>query len=135
MANVISKVPGNAHFHKEIEYSEAFRFFWGQKAFVLTQIAFFFCITCLNVASIIDTAQVVDQILSKFQDGAMAFEWKNHGGWEMIRWAADSCSEERIKNGQCIPFDADADNASWMLTTGYILAGVLFVPMSLKDLK
>mmetsp|Transcript_760 Transcript_760/g.1168 ORF Transcript_760/g.1168 Transcript_760/m.1168 type:complete len:488 (+) Transcript_760:166-1629(+) len=135
MANVISKVPGNAHFHKEIEYSEAFRFFWGQKAFVITQIAFFACITCLNVASIIDTAQVVDQILSKFRGGAVAFEWQKYGGWEIIRWAAHNCSGERIKNGQCIPFEADTNNTAWMLTTGYILSGVLFLPMSLKDLK
>jgi len=134
MANVISMVPGNAHFHKEIEYSEAFRIFWGHRAFVLTEFAFFACITCLNIASIIDTAQVIDQILAKFRGGTVAFEWNKQGGWEIIRWAAHNCSGERIKNGKCIPFEAD-QISSWLLTTGYLLAAIVFLPMSLKDLK
>jgi len=134
MANTISKVPGNAHFHHEIEYSEAFRYFWGKRAFVITHISFFCCITCLNVASIVDTAQVVDQILSRFRGGAVAFEWKQ-GGWEIIRWAAHNCSGERMKNGKCIPFEADTNNSTWMLTTGYLLSALIFLPMSLKNLK
>jgi len=134
MADTISKIPRNAHFHQEIEYSEAFRYFWGKKAFVFTQIAFFCCISCLNVASIVDTAQVVDQILSRFSGGAVAFEW-GKGGWEIIRWAAHNCTGERLKNGACIPFEADTNANPWMLTTGYLLSGMMFLPMSLMDLK
>jgi len=118
----------------QIEYSEAFRYFWGKKAFVFTQIAFFCCISCLNVASIVDTAQVVDQILSRFSGGAVAFEW-GKGGWEIIRWAAHNCTGERLKNGACIPFEADTNANPWMLTTGYLLSGMMFLPMSLMDLK
>ncbi len=97
----------------------------------MTQLAFFACITCLNIASIIDTAQVIDQILAKFRGGTVAFEWNKQGGWEIIRWAAHNCSGERIKNGKCIPFEAD-QNSSWLLTTGYLLAAIVFLPMSLK---
>mmetsp|Transcript_14618 Transcript_14618/g.18482 ORF Transcript_14618/g.18482 Transcript_14618/m.18482 type:complete len:410 (-) Transcript_14618:74-1303(-) len=39
---------------------------------MLTHIAFFLCITCLNIASIVDTAQVVDQMLSKKINGGTA---------------------------------------------------------------
>jgi len=135
MADTISKVPGNAHFHQEIEYSEAFRHFWGRKTFIFTQIAFFFCILCLNIASIVDTAQVVDQILSKFRGGAVAFEWQGEGGWEIIRWAAHNCSGERIQEGECIPFEANTNDDKWLLTAGYFLSALLFLPMSLMDLK
>jgi hypothetical protein len=100
----------------------------------VTQISFFCCITCLNIASIVDTAQVVDQILSRFRGGAVAFEWRQ-GGWEIIRWAAHNCSGERIQNGKCIPFEADHNNDTWLLTTGYLLSALMFLPMSLKNLK
>lgn len=120
--------------NSQIEYSEAFRYFWGRRAFVVTQISFFCCITCLNIASIVDTAQVVDQILSRFRGGTVAFEWRQ-GGWEIIRWAAHNCSGERIQNGKCIPFEADNNNSTWMLTTGYLLSALIFLPMSLKNLK
>jgi hypothetical protein len=59
-ANTISKVPGNLGFTKEIEYSEAFRIFWGRSWYIFTQIAFSLCILCQLLASIVDVAQVVD---------------------------------------------------------------------------
>jgi len=63
MASCISKVPGYANFKKEVEYSEAFRVYWGDRRFVVTQVLFLYCITCLNISSIVDTVQVVDTFL------------------------------------------------------------------------
>lgn len=65
-ANTISKVPGNVGFTKEIEYSEAFRIFWGRSWFIFTQIAFSMCIMCQLLASIVDVAQVVDTYVRAF---------------------------------------------------------------------
>lgn len=91
----------------QIEYSETFRHFWGRRAFVLTHIAFFFCITCLNIASIVDTAQVVDQMISNwFQGGAIALSLSfphyddgttydsNSNGYSLLSWLASSDEEK-----------------------------------------
>jgi hypothetical protein len=117
-----------------LTFFTAFRIFWGDRAFVFTQIAFFGCITCLNVASIVDIAQVIDQILSRFKNGAVAFQFKG-GAWSTIRWAAHSCTGERMKNEVCLPFAQSTDGDGWLLTTGYLLSCLIFLPMSLKDLK
>ena len=69
LANVISKVPGNSNFSKEIEYSETFRIFWGRSWFIFTQIAFTICILCQLLASIVDVAQVVDTYVSQHAGG------------------------------------------------------------------
>lgn len=204
LANAISKVPGNINFRKEIEYSDTFRYYWGKKAFIFTHITFFCCITCLNIASIVDTAQVVDQMLSrKVKGGTMALsfesrsyvgaanptampnaasspvapdgedsddpkEWNtNHhqifafsNSWEIIRWDHSIClgddqthdlgnpssanyndedddSDDRndFDYADCIPFKNDANKSSLLMTGGYILSGVIFLPMSLRDLK
>lgn len=180
MANVISKVPGNASFTKEIEFSESFRLFWGQSAFVVTQIIYFGCITCLNIASIVDTAQVVDQILSKrfgtwaikctshslpslmepnpqawanadFMDGNLTtstkdpsqFSWKIYrGNCKWVEWNATACSQtDMVDMDECIPFSDEYDEAMetntamMLLTVGYVLSAIVFIPMSLKDLK
>lgn len=76
----------------------------------------------------------MDQILSRLGGGAVAFEWRQ-GGWEIIRWAAHNCSGERMKDGICVPFEANSSDSPWMLTAGYIVAMIMFLPMSLKDLK
>lgn len=143
MASVISKVPGNSNFNKEIEYSEVFRHFCGERGFILTQLFFFCCITCLNVASIVDTAQVVDQIISRTtMKGTMAFRYdynvtSSSYGLDSIWWSHDACIEEHkeIAVGGCIPFEKDFSNSVYLLTAGYVVSCLLFLPMSLKDLK
>ena len=134
MANVISKVPNNQYFTKHIEYSEAFNIFWGHRAYIFTHISFFFCVTCLNVASIVDCAQVVDLALSRFKGGTMALIRKE-GSWETSHWEISSCQGERLKeNNGCTPFNATHEDAL-MLTFGYVVSLAIFLPMSLMDLK
>lgn len=210
MANAISKVPGNSSFTREIEFSESFRLFWGQTAFVVTQVVYFGCITCLNIASIVDTAQVVDQILSKrlgtwalkctshslpslmessphyitdlysdengnqmMTDGSTSgptgsidlasvstsneisapslaptsssssSSWRIYrGNCEWIEWNTTVCEHENLDtDDDCIPFSDQyeetmaMDGAMMLLTVGYVLSAVVFIPMSLKDLK
>jgi Transmembrane amino acid transporter protein len=72
MANSISKVPGNATFKKEVEFSEVFRIFGGQRWFLVTQVLFLCCITCLNISSIVDTVQVVDTVAGIWWPGGSA---------------------------------------------------------------
>jgi len=143
-ANVISKVPGNFAFQKEIEYSEVFRRTWGQRAFIFTQIAFFCCITCLNVASIVDTAQVVDQLISRtIPKGTAAFRYGMNvttSSHELapVWWSHQVCVDEQNQTSvvdSCIPFEEDRSEHVYLLSAGYIVSCLLFLPMSLKDLK
>ena len=136
MANTISKVPGNSNYKKEVEYSETFEKFWGHRSFVCTQILFFCCVTCLNVSSIVDTAQVIDTILGHWlHTGAINFvgfkdyilpsiQWKN--------WDYTACSQEMLADGDCVPF---GEEDGIIFSLGYAAVLVIFVPMALMDLK
>eukprot|EP00980_Cylindrotheca_fusiformis_P028858 scaffold22660_cov127-Cylindrotheca_fusiformis.AAC.12 len=120
---------------KEIEYSECFESFWGHRSFILTQILFFFCITCLNVSSIVDTSQVVDTFFGHLFDGgsaAVQFSWEEGPSVGVIRWDYSACSEQTKLDGDCVPFATDGGN---VLTLGYIVSCAIFVPMALMDLK
>lgn len=86
------------------------------------------------MASIVDTAQVIDQILSRFKNGTVAFAFKG-GAWSTIRWAAHSCVGERLEGDICQPFAQATNDDEWLLTGGYLLSCLIFLPMSLKDLK
>lgn len=137
MSNTISKVSGNANFRKEIEYSETFEAFWGHKSFIATQILFFLCISCLNISSIVDTAQVVDTFLGHWFPGgsaALYVYWEEGLNAEFIRWDYHSCPREVLIAGDCVPFADDGD-LGHHLTIGYILCVLVFLPMALMDLK
>ena len=120
----------------KIEYSETFGKFWGHKSFVYTQVLFFCCVTCLNISSIVDTAQVVDTFLGHWfpsGSGAINFLWtKGSLDVQWVQWDYSVCTEEAIITGECIPF---ADEDGIIFTAGYTIVLLIFVPMAVMDLK
>lgn len=134
MANVISKVPGNADFSRTVEYSDAFRIFWGQRAYIVTHVAFFLCITCLNISSIVDTAQIIDQIIAHIFGHTSAYRLSLSGKNKVKYWSHADCGHHRIKAGECIPFHHQKDD-QLLITLGYVATVVLFLPLAMMDLK
>jgi Transmembrane amino acid transporter protein len=154
MANVVSKVPGNRSFDKEVsqihdfltcgiqcthslepkvEFSEPFRVFWGRRAFVVTQILFFLCTVCLNIAAIVDTAEVVDTFFGHSPFGSAGLRFDNFDP-KFVHWKHGPCSRKEVKNGLCIAF-GDASYGNFLLTAGYFVAAAVFLPVCLMDLK
>lgn len=138
MANTISKVPGNFNYKQEIEYSETFEKFWGHRSFVYTQVLFFCCVTCLNVSSIVDTAQVIDTIVGHWVPGGTGginldgFKDSIIPNIQLARWDYTECSPETLADGDCVPFGKE-DGIIFSL--GYVAVLIIFVPMALMDLK
>jgi hypothetical protein len=122
----------------QIGYSECFNRFWGSKSYHYTQILFFCCILCLNVSSIVDTAQVVDTVVGHLfsgGSGAIHFQWidttkRIDVAW--VRWDYQSCTEEMLINGDCVPF---FDQDGILFSVGYAVVLLIFMPMALMDLK
>lgn len=133
MANSISKVDGNANFKREVEYSDAFRFFFDTKWFNLTQAVFFGCISCLNISSIVDTAQVVDTFFGHWWPwgGTAAIEltWDSVS---LVRWDYNQCSPGELVDGSCTPF-AYANGI--VFTLGMLVVNAMFMPLALLPLK
>lgn len=136
MTNVISKLPGNSNFKREIEYSEAFRIYGGQNWLVFTQISYFCCMMCQIVASIVDTAQVVDQFIAKKSTyGTFALSFHNYS-MSAVGWDGSSCPIVHDKfepEAYCDPFEAD--EYGYVISIGYVITLVCFLPLGLLNLK
>jgi hypothetical protein len=133
MANSISKVPGNADFNKEVEFSDAFRRFWGHRWFLVSQLLFTCCITCLNISSIVDTAHVIDTFIGHWvPNGTAAITLDSHWKPTILYWAAKDCPEEEDMEGMCLPF-ANVDGI--FVTCGNVITTVLLFPFALMDLR
>ena len=134
MANTISKYPSNLNFQREVEFSESFRYFWGHKWFVVTEVLFFCCITCLNISSIVDTAQVVDTFVGHFLGSSMALYISGeHQDLQLVHWEPSQCSAQEFADGTCLAFAQHSNGM--LLTLGYLVTAAVYVPMSLSDLK
>eukprot|EP00537_Pseudo-nitzschia_pungens_P003178 CAMPEP_0172356626 /NCGR_PEP_ID=MMETSP1060-20121228/1017_1 /TAXON_ID=37318 /ORGANISM="Pseudo-nitzschia pungens, Strain cf. cingulata" /LENGTH=484 /DNA_ID=CAMNT_0013076857 /DNA_START=215 /DNA_END=1665 /DNA_ORIENTATION=+ len=136
MSNTISKVQHNHDFSFDIGYSECFRRLWGPKSYNFTQVLFFLCVTCLNVSSIVDTAEVVDTFFGHWVvTGTMAinFQWiDNQLSVRLANWDYSNCSEESLIAGECVPYHGAT---GILLTSGYVVTLLTFLPMALMDLK
>ena len=88
------------------------------------------------MSSIVDTAQVVDTILSHcVSTGSVAlnFEWaNNHVLVRWINWDYSGCSETILSSGECVPF---FDEEGILFTAGYAITLLTFLPMAVMDLK
>lgn len=125
------------HTSLQVEYAETFRTFWGHRSFVFAQILFFACMSCLNISSIVDTAQTIDTALGNFRGTAgLQISWSpDEPTWSWLHWKAIECTEQMDEDGSCLPFFDDDKPDSVILTVGYLACVSIFLPMALMDLK
>ena len=131
MANVVSQVPGNHDFRQTVEFSDPFRLFWNKSAYNITQVLFFLCATCTNVAAIVDTSEMVDSFLG-FHFRSVGF---NFDDFAFQTWSHPPCSRREVKQGVCEPFGDGMIYGNHMLTLGYVITAIVFLPVCLMDLK
>lgn len=132
MASVVSKVPGNKTYNKCIEFSDVYRIFWSERAYKVTQVMFYLTAVCVNVAAIVDTAQTVDSALGLH---ATTYGYSFDKG-QIVSWShRDHCTRYMVKHGDCTPFENQNEYGEYILTLGYLLTAMVFVPMCLMDLK
>lgn len=139
MASSISKLPGNTKFSAQVEYSHAFSFYYwpdDRRWFVGTQLVFYACVTCLNISSLVDSAQVFDTILANLGGGTYALQITLQG-LHVVAWDYSVCSEQDLLEGDCIPFSqtGDGDDDGVIFTAGYALNILCFMPLALMNLK
>ncbi|OEU22753.1 hypothetical protein FRACYDRAFT_223599 [Fragilariopsis cylindrus CCMP1102] len=139
-ANAISKLPGNRNYSNEVEYSDAFQKYWpnNPRWVAATQIVFFLCVTCLNVSSLVDSAQVFDVMLANcgFLGGrshALRITTSETAGldWVYESWDLNLCDSDE----DCVPFSDHEDEGGVLLTAGYIINALFFMPLALMDLQ
>jgi len=83
------------------------------------------------MASIVDTAQVVDDFLANFGGRTVALRM-HPPPIELVRWNGSDCQDPEL--GPCDPFNLEGDG-SLLITSGYVISLISFLPLGLMDLK
>ena len=71
---------------------------------MFTQVCFFFCVTSLNIAVIVDTAQVVDEFLANFAGKSTALQVYPFPS--VVYWSKADCTQ----NESCDPLTKMEEN-------------------------
>ena len=63
-AEAMRKIPGNEHFRSRIEYTTIVKYYFGRSAYVASQIGLNGALQALNIISVIQSAQVMDNTIA-----------------------------------------------------------------------
>lgn len=62
LCEAMQRIPGNHNFSQRYEFTTTVRHYWGERWYLISQVLVNLCLQCLNVASIIVAAQVMDEL-------------------------------------------------------------------------
>jgi len=112
--------PKNRGYSSRIEFSTLCKFYFGHKFYLFTQIIFVISLQSVNVSAIIETAQVMDELVIAIFTKTGALEFYPTFGWT---WA-DIISQ----GSSCFPDD------SYVLSLGFVVTVILIIPMGYFNL-
>jgi hypothetical protein len=129
ICDTVARVPGNSQFEKRIEFETVFSVFMGDSWGVLAQVLFVVCLMSQCLASIIETAQVMDGFVVYIFSSTYGVEF--YPQFQFKQWKLSEC--QQATNPYCIPFQDDA-TFSVILTAGYVLLTAIVLPMGCMNL-
>ena len=129
--------PGNHRFTNRMEYCDVIAHYLGGRGvgsvrvwYCAAQLLYNICLTCLNVGSIIVTAQTVDQIILFFFGSSYALEV-----YPTVDWIRET--QARLDNSTALPFATDPQGHvnPFVLSLGYAVSLVGIMPMGFMTLE
>ena len=117
LCEAMALIPGNENYEKRVEFSTIVEHYYGHKAYIVTQCVYSLSLQTLNIASIIVTAQVMDQFLVRIvgKSYALALE---HGSFVETTDLAT-------------PFAG----AGLIISLGYMIVTVMCLPVGFLNLS
>ncbi|EDQ86967.1 uncharacterized protein MONBRDRAFT_27795 [Monosiga brevicollis MX1] len=128
------RIPHNEHFRQRVEYTSVVKYYFGTKAYVAAQIGLSGALQSLNIISVVQSAQVMDNAISAIfhkSCGLNLSPFPVHFANASLPAATEFWS--------CIDTNhVDVDGNAWgchvVLTAGYLFALLLTVPMGYFNL-
>jgi hypothetical protein len=124
LADTISMLPGNIFFGRTISFARAFHLIAGGYWYVIAETLFLMLCFVQTCASIVDTAQALDEFFASFIFGS-SYALQLYP-LEFITWTPSLCDTD------CLPFN---NAGQYVITLGYALTTAVFLPISLGHLK
>jgi len=80
LCEAAQRIPGNHNFEKRIEFCDLVRYYYGQRAYVASQLAYNLSLQASNIAAMIVSAQVLDDFIIHVFGTSYAFDYARFQG-------------------------------------------------------
>ena len=136
-AEAISRVPLNSNYTLNLDYSTAFQLLVGTKFARVTEVVFICACMIQCSTGIVQAAQSLDSFLASYLIGS-TYALQLYPSVNLISWTDERCSpglddtDDLQELVNCVPF---FESGSLVVTLGYLLITVLFLPIGMRNLK
>eukprot|EP00049_Salpingoeca_infusionum_P013279 m.247901 g.247901 ORF g.247901 m.247901 type:complete len:614 (-) comp15402_c1_seq1:776-2617(-) len=128
------KIPGNSHFRGRIEYTSIVKYYFGRKAYVAAQIGLNGALQSLNIISVIQSAQVMDNAISAIFGHSCGVNISPFA----LEYGNSTVMPESIAGWSCIDTNHVASGNPWgchlILSMGFLVALLITLPMGYFNL-
>ena len=134
-AEAMRRIPGNEHFRDRIEYTSIVRFYFGPKAYKLSQIGLNGALQSLNIVSVIQSAQVMDSALSAVFGESCALNltpFANYNVTHVIQGSESAWTCTDTTNYGAV--GGNPWGCHVVLTGGFLLTMAMAIPMGFFNL-
>lgn len=119
MVEAMQRIPGNKFFNKRYEFANVMKHYWGKKGFIIGQLLVNLCLQSSNIASIIVSAQVLDDLLIF----AFGHTYGLHFAPPNAGFIASSGSADS---------DHPFGKMNWIVSLGYVIAAAICIPFGVR---
>ncbi|KAA0168848.1 hypothetical protein FNF27_02010 [Cafeteria roenbergensis] len=128
LCEAAQRIPGNHNFAKRVEFCDLVRYYYGQRAYVASQIAYNVSLQASNIAAMIVSAQVLDDFIIHIFGTSYAFDYADFRG---IRATVPHGADP---NGQVWFDPVTHDPVATVISLGYLLSMLLCIPFGIMKL-
>lgn len=126
------KIPGNEHFHSRAEYTTVVKYYFGPRWYAASQVGLNGALQCLNIVSVIQSAQVMDNLLSVIFGNTVGLNLSPFQGI----WTDDSGKDHNIAGSSSFWSVVNTNDLSagnpWgchvILSAGFVLTACMAIP-------
>lgn len=125
LSETIARIPNNANFSLNLEYSSVFDIIMGKRWYYIAEI--FFLLACMVqvITGLVETAQSLDGFIDSYLMGE-TYALSLYPRLEFISWSSSGCVVTASEDCTT-PFGGD-DEHNFIVTFGYAITTVLFMP-------
>lgn len=127
MCEAMQMIPGNSNFEKRFEFATTVRYYWGEKYYKLVQILYTISMQATNIAAMIISAQVVDQLLQNAFGNMYAIDYEV---WPPSPVSSSNCTS----NSHPWHVDGSCSDPTFVITIGYVAVMAVCIPLGWVNL-
>lgn len=131
LCEAMQRIPGNYNFGMRYEFATVVRHYWGQRAYVIFQVLYNLSMQASNIASMIISAQILDDFVYKIAGHNYALQYQE---WPFSILQQSSNPKIPWCSGHMEEGNCTGESLTFVISLGYLICMAICIPFGYLNL-